>query len=133
MSKVNYEKLLKLNRKIKIALIGSRGFVDFDLFKEKVKPIFSELSGNIDCIVSGGAKGADSLAEQYAQDNRINTVIYKPEWKKYGRGAGIVRNRVIIDNSDLVIAFLKNNSKGTKNSIKVATELKKELIVFELD
>ena len=133
MCKINFEKLLGLKRKIKIAIVGSRDFVDFEEFKEKVTPIFLELVGNIDCIISGGAKGADSLAEEYAKVNKINTVIYRPDWKKYGRGAGIVRNRAIIENSDLVIAFIKNNSRGTTNSIKVARELNKELMVFELD
>ncbi len=132
MCKINFEKLLGLKRKIKIAIVGSRDFVNFEEFKEKIGPIFLELSGNIDCIISGGAKGTDSLAEEYAKVNKINTVIYRPDWKKYGRGAGIVRNKVIIENSDLVIAFLKNNSRGTSNSIKVAIELKKELIVFDL-
>ncbi len=132
MCKINFEKLLGLKRKIKIAIVGSRDFVNFEEFKEKIGPIFLELNGNIDCIISGGAKGTDSLAEEYAKVNKINTVIYRPDWKKYGRGAGIVRNKVIIENSDLVIAFLKNNSRGTSNSIKVAIELKKELIVFDL-
>jgi len=133
MCKINFEKLLGLKCKIKIAIVGSRDFVNFEEFKEKTGPIFLELSGNIGCIVSGGAKGADSLAEEYAKVYKINTVIYRSNWKKYGRGAGIVRNRVIIENSDLVIAFLKNNSRGTSNSIKVAIELKKELVVFDLE
>lgn len=133
MDNINFEKLLRLDRKVKIAIVGSRDFVDFELFIKMVEPVFSKLSEHIDCIVSGGAKGADSLAEQYALVNKINTVIYKPDWNKYGRGAGIVRNKVIIENSDLVIAFLKNNSRGTTNSINTAKKLKKELIVFELE
>jgi len=132
MDSINFEKLLKLDRKIKIAIVGSRDFVDYEFFIKMLEPVFLKLSGYIDCIVSGGAKGADSMAERYAKDNRINTIIYRPDWKKYGRGAGIVRNRIIIKNSDLVIAFLKNNSRGTTNAINIAKELKKELIVFEI-
>ena len=132
MTQINFNNLFELNRKIKVAIVGSRDFNDFDLLKDKINPIFLKLEWQIDSIVSGGARGTDSMAEKYAKDNKISTIIYRPDWEKHGNSAGIIRNRTIIQSSDLVIAFLMDNSRGTTNSINVAKKLKKELIVFNL-
>ncbi len=110
---------------IKLAVIGSRTFNDYDLLECAIKKI----SMNIVLIVSGGAKGADSLGEKYAHQNDIPTLIFKPDWKRYGRGAGMVRNKEIISNCDAVIAFWDGISKGTKNSLDLANKLNKYIIV----
>lgn len=97
-----------------IAVIGSRDFSDTALLKtvlDQHKPTK---------IISGGAKGADALAEAYAIENEIEILLFKPDWKKYGRGAGIVRNRLIVDAADYVIAFWDGKSRGTKASIDYA-------------
>lgn len=109
---------------MKYAVIGSRDFNDYELLE-------SELSKyDIDCIVSGGAKGADSLAEQYAIERNIPTEIYKPNWS-LGRHAAILRNKTIVDSSDSVIAFWDGKSKGTSHSIKYAEKNGKPTIIIE--
>jgi len=65
-------------------------------------------------IVSGGARGADTLAENYAKMIGVNTIIFKADWKKYGRAAGMIRNKDIIAQADVVVAFWDGKSKGTK-------------------
>lgn len=114
---------------MKLAVIGSR---DFDNYKQ-LKIVLNELlkSFSINCIVSGGANGADSLAEKYARSNNIPIEIYKPDWEKYGRGAGFIRNTTIWDNSDLGIAFWDGKSKGTQHSFKIAKKQQKDLYVFD--
>ncbi|MBP0613681.1 DUF2493 domain-containing protein [Chryseobacterium sp. cx-311] len=59
----------------------------------------------MECIVSGGAKGADTLAERYAKDIGRPMVVYRPDYKMFGRAAPCVRNSEIIENSDIVYAF----------------------------
>lgn len=98
-----------------VAVIGSRDFSDCKLL-EKTLGSFPDISK----IVSGGAKGADAMAQQYANQHQIPLVIYKPDWKQFGRGAGIVRNRQIIEASEMVIAFWNGTSKGTLSSLKMA-------------
>ena len=68
----------------------------------------------------GGAKGADKLSEKWADDNNIDKDIYYPDWNKYGKKAGYIRNQSIIENSDRVIAFWDGSSKGTSHSINLA-------------
>ena len=111
---------------MKIAVIGSRSFADYELLKKTL----NEITG-ITKVISGGAKGADSLAEQWAKENQIETAIYKPDWAKYGRGAGVVRNRLIIEDCDLCIAFWDGESKGTKSSIDHFKKLNKKLTIVK--
>lgn len=107
---------------MKLAVIGSRSFNDFWL-------ICDELSKytNVETIISGGAIGADKLAEIYAKQNGISIKIYNPNWQEYGISAGIIRNELIIKNSDSVIAFWDGKSKGTKSSIEFANKYNKPI------
>lgn len=98
-----------------VAVIGSRTFDNFALVESTLASI-----STISRVVSGGAKGADSLAQRYAEQNQIPVEIFKPDWKRFGRGAGIVRNREIIEAAEMVVAFWDGKSKGTESSIKMA-------------
>ena len=81
-------------------------------------------------IVSGGAFGADKLAERYAKEKEIETLIFLPDWKKYGKTAGFVRNTHIINNADLVVAFWDEQSKGCEDSLKKAEKLNKKVLII---
>lgn len=106
---------------MKIAIIGSRGLKPFDIGEYLPKDITE--------IVSGGAKGVDSYAEEYANKNGIVVKVFLPKYEKYGRGAPLKRNLEIIDYSDTVIAFWDGKSRGTKFVIDKCKALGKEIIV----
>ena len=110
---------------MKLAIIGSRTFQDEVLFKKSLVS-FKDITE----IVSGGAKGADTWAEVYAKENNIPFTLFKPDWKRYGRGAGIIRNTEIINYADEVIAFWDGKSKGTKDSIDKAHSLNKKVHII---
>jgi hypothetical protein len=114
-------------KKMKLAIIGSRDFDNYELLKKEVDIFLIEMDSDLDTIVSGGARGADSLGERYARENRINTLVFLPEWDKYGKKAGFLRNIDIIKNSDAVIAFWDGNSPGTKSSIDLSKNQNKLL------
>jgi len=114
---------------MKLAVVGSRGFNDYDLLKSKLDAI--HLRKPITCIVSGGAKGADSLGEKWAKENNIETLIFIPEWDKYGKKAGFLRNEDIIKNSDAVVAIWDEVSKGTAHSISLAKKYNKSCLVVK--
>jgi hypothetical protein len=109
---------------MKVAVIGSRGFDDYELVKTTLSPF------QIKLLVSGGANGADSLGERYAKENNIETLIFKPDWKKHGAAAGVLRNTYIVNNADTIIAFWDGESKGTKDSITKAEKLGKPTIII---
>lgn len=112
---------------MKIAVIGSRSFNDYVFLKDTLLKIISGISSDV-TIVSGGAKGADILSEKFARENNLQTEIYLPDWKKFGRGAGIVRNKDIVNASDIVVAFWDGKSKGTLSSINIAKKQNKKII-----
>ena len=109
---------------MKLAVVGSRTFNDYELMKRELNKL------SFTSMVSGGAVGADSYAERYAKEFGIPIEIIRPDWKKYGRSAGMVRNKLIVDNADLLISFWDGKSKGTKHSIDYATARGKEVEVI---
>ncbi len=106
---------------MKIGIVGSRSFDDYELLKNTI--LSYTITDAIDCIVSGGAAGADKLAEDFADEYAINKKIYKPNYKKHGRFAAHERNTEIIMDSDIVFAFWNGTSTGTKDSIDKAERL----------
>lgn len=110
---------------MKVAIIGSRGFNDYEFLKSKLL----EHVKSIECILSGGAKGADSLAERFAIEYNIPTKIFLPDWKQFGRSAGIVRNKEIVKESDHCFIFWDGESKGTKSVIDFCKKLNKDATV----
>jgi len=110
---------------MRIAIVGSRTFSDYDLLKNYITDIISV--EEIDMVVSGGAKGADTLGMKFAQNHDIELKEYKPDWEKYGRAAGFARNKLIIDDADAVFVFWDGISKGTKHDIDLAKKAEKEL------
>ncbi len=91
---------------MKVAVIGSRGLTVTDLGKY--------LPENTTEIISGGAKGVDSSAREYALSHGIKLTEFLPEYDKYGRNAPLKRNITIIENADVVLAFWDGESRGTK-------------------
>lgn len=113
---------------MKLGIIGSRTFNNYNLLKLAIQKYF--ITWDIDLIVSGGANGADKLAEQYATEFNIKVLIHYADWSK-GRGAGFTRNHEIWKDSDVVVAFWDGQSKGTLHSFKLAEQYKKEFLVIE--
>jgi len=104
---------------MKLAVIGSRSFNDMELLNDTLSKY------DIELLISGGAKGADALAEHYALKNNIPVLIFKPDWD-IGKHAGFIRNTTIIESCDHVVAFWDGKSKGTMDSIKKAKMLGKQ-------
>lgn len=111
---------------MRVAVIGSRTFNDYD----EVKSVLSTLK--ITLLISGGAKGADSLGEKYAKENNIETKIFYPDWSKHGKKAGFLRNSDIINEAELIIAFWDGHSKGTKDSLDKALKLNKRVLIISI-
>ena len=105
---------------MRVAIIGSRTFTDYERFKRCIDSLFVGLTS----IVSGGAKGADKFAEQYAAEKNIPITVFLPDWENHGKQAGFVRNKQIVENSDLLVAFWDGASLGTKHSIDLAKRKK---------
>lgn len=111
--------------KITLAIVGSRSFTNYTLLCDTMAKVKSKVTR----IVSGGANGADKLAEKYADEMGIPMQLFLPQWSEYGRSAGYRRNHLICEASDCMLAFWDGESKGTAHSIRIMKEMGKPVHV----
>ena len=115
---------------MKIAVVGSREFREKDLIGYILSLETESFHSQEVTIVSGGARGVDSWAEEIADLANFKKEIFKPEWDKYGKSAGFIRNKLIVNEADKVIAFWDGQSKGTKHSIDLAIKASKPIDIY---
>jgi len=117
-------------QKLNIGVVGSRGFDNYAELKSYLDSfVFIHEDKDI-CIVSGGARGADSLAEQYATENGLRFQCFPADWGKFGKIAGFLRNDDLVKNCDRIIAFWDGKSSGTKDTIAKAERAEKPSYVI---
>lgn len=106
----------------RVIVAGSRTFNDYNQLSEVLDKIIAE-DEYIE-FVSGGARGADSLCEQYAKEHGFKISIFPAEWDTYGRSAGMRRNadmaKYAAECNGMLIAFWDGQSRGTKGMIDLA-------------
>jgi hypothetical protein len=110
---------------MKLAIIGSREITKIDLN--------NYIHEKPDTVISGGAKGIDTIAWKWAIENNIEIIVHRPEYNKYGKYAALKRNDLIINDADKVIAFWNGKSKGTKYVIEKVKQLNKPLEVVIIE
>lgn len=120
---------------LKIGIVGSRrrnSQEDFVKVEDMFFSLYEPDSDGGDSIVSGGCpEGADNFAELLAKQHRIPIKIWYANWKRYGRGAGFVRNGDIAKDSDVLIACVASDRKGgTEDTIKKFLKLRTEKCLF---
>ncbi|MBE6606686.1 MAG: hypothetical protein E7635_06585 [Ruminococcaceae bacterium] len=109
---------------MKVAIIGSRGLC--------VNDFSPYLPDGITEIVSGGARGIDTSAREYANRHGILITEFFPEYDKYGpKAAPHIRNDKIIDYADIVLAFWDGRSRGTRSVIEKCKQRGKKVIVYK--
>lgn len=116
---------------MKVAIVGSRDFSDYKLFCAYMEEFRKHI--DIEMIISGGARGADYMAYQYAVDNGITFVCHPPVPEDGFPRAFFRRNLRIVANSEAIIAFPKGKSSGTRHTISVAKKLKVPCYVVEIE
>lgn len=107
---------------MKLAIIGSRSLTVNDLGQY--------LPTGVTEIVSGGARGIDTCAAEYARAKGLKLTEFLPEYEKYGRSAPLYRNMEIISYADCVIAFWDGYSRGTTFVIDRCRKQKKKVTVW---
>ena len=108
---------------MKLAIVGSRNITEFDIAQYIPKGVTE--------IVSGGAKGVDTLAKQYALANNIKYTEFLPDYAKYKKGAPLKRNKEIACYSDAALIFWNGTSRGTKHIIEYFDTLNKKYKVVK--
>lgn len=110
---------------MKLLVAGSRNIRNIDLSKY--------IDGDIDLIITGGAKGIDEIAENYADEHRISKLVIYPQYDIFKRVAPLKRNEIMVDIADSVLVIWDGISKGSKHTIEYANKKGKELRVIMID
>ncbi len=116
----------------KIAVGGCRDFDDCEYIFGCLDEYLSNFNNDDIAFISGHCSGVDAAAEKYAELRGFKTLLFPAEWKKYGKAAGPVRNKQMVEAADAVIAFWDEKSRGTKSLIDLAKKSGKYLTVFKI-
>jgi hypothetical protein len=73
-------------------------------------------------VICGGARGADALGEAWAESKNVPIEYFPADWNRYGRSAGPIRNSLMAQQSEALIAVWDGFSRGTKNMIELAAK-----------
>jgi hypothetical protein len=111
-------------RVCRVLICGSRTWSNRAAIEREVDLLLSKYAPNEIVVIEGEARGADSLARAVAHERGLMVMPFPADWQRYGRGAGPIRNKQMLDEGQptLVIAFSEDisTSKGTANMVRQA-------------
>jgi hypothetical protein len=113
---------------VKTIIAGSRSIDDYALVSQAIK----EAGFPITEVVSGGARGVDALGEQYGRENNIPIKVFPADWETYGKAAGSIRNKVMSEYGEALIAIWDGISSGTADMIRQAEQKNLQVCVIRL-
>jgi len=117
-----------------VAIIGSRDFDDFAIIYKSVRKLQAKYGTDL-MLVSGGATGADSIAEAAASYFHVPIEVLPADWEGQGKAAGPIRNTKVVHRADQVIAFFSpgRRSPGTTDAVKKAYAANKPTFVYQAE
>lgn len=112
-----------------ILVTGDRNWYEWETVENTLKAVLkvTDLAAADVTLTHGDARGLDTLAGEVAEELGMTVEIYPAEWNRYGKGAGPIRNRQMLDTDpDIVIGFHDSikTSSGTRDCLREARERK---------
>jgi hypothetical protein len=114
---------------MKLIIAGSRTFSDYQRLCQVLAPDRQHLTQ----VITGGARGADQLGYRWAWKHAIRHQLFRADWERFGRSAGIRRNHQMAQAGDVLIAFWDGRSPGTRHMISCMQQLCKPVVVIRTD
>ena len=114
---------------MKVVIAGSRDITDYDILLKAIK----ECPFQITEVISGRARGVDTLGEKYAEDYGLKLHPFPADWKRLRNAAGPIRNAQMADFADAVLCVWDGKSPGTKDMMNQARTRGLPLYVFKVD
>lgn len=130
--------MITATQDICLAIVGGRDFTDYDLLCRAMFDHFYDWDASeaslddwrVSEIISGGARGADSCGARWAKEHDVKLTEFIPDWDRFGKRAGFLRNEDIIAASTCVLGLWDGKSRGTANSLSIAKRLKKPTLII---
>lgn len=118
---------------MKVIVAGTRKGISYDSVVSALTFCWVNLGIKPTLIIQGGAPGVDAHARRWAQEFKIPIKEYPADWNKYGKAAGPIRNKEMVNEGDMLIAIWNGTSPGTKNIIKLAEDKGISVRIFKVD
>ena len=118
----------------KVIIAGGRDFDDYEYISTKLNELFKDqnmFNNKAIKVISGMAKGADTLGIRYADEHKLTKILFPANWTGYHRIAGFLRNNDMLSIATHLIAFWDGESSGTKHMIEIAQMKGIPVWVFE--
>ncbi len=113
----------------RILVAGSRRYTNYDEAEKTILSLIAPYLGENILILSGGCRGTDQLGERFAKEHRYPLSQYLPQWNLYGKAAGPIRNRRMVEECDAIVCFWDGKSKGTASLIRYARLYHKRIVI----
>ena len=123
---------------MKLLITGSRNYNDYTALNEAIDEltIRLQLADEMDCapteILHGGAKGADELANQYAEKHGIKCIIIRPDYQRHNpKLAPLLRNTELVKLADCTLALYgpgRDGKGGTADTAQKTKAARKHLL-----
>lgn len=108
-----------------LMVCGGRDFNDRNLLFSTLDELITKNGWTDIIVLEGEAKGADALAKDYVRDRNYLFKPYPADWKNWGKAAGPIRNKAMVEDCDYCVAFWDGQSRGTKSSIDFCKQIGK--------
>ena len=118
----------------KVIIAGGRDFDDYEYMSTKLDELFKDqnvFNNKVIKVISGMAKGADTLGIRYADKHKLTKILFPANWKEYPCIAGFLRNNDMLSIATHLIAFWDGKTSGTKHMIEIAKMKGIPVWVFE--
>lgn len=113
---------------VRILVCGDRNWNDSAFLRAVLE------GSRVSVLIHGAARGADTVADDWAEDRDVTTRAFPADWNQYGKAAGPIRNQQMLDEGkpDLVLAFHDDlaASKGTADMVRRAKKAGVPVYVF---
>ncbi len=114
---------------MKLIIAGSRTFTDY----QRLCQVLAPERHHITQVITGGARGADQLGYRWAWKHAVKHQLFRADWERLGKSAGVRRNYQMAQAGDVLVAFHCNNSPGTAHMIACMRALGKPVVVIQVE
>ena len=114
---------------MKLIIAGSRTFTDYQLLCQVLAPDRHRITQ----VITGGARGADQLGYRWAWKHQVKHQLFRADWERFGKSAGVWRNHQMAQVGDVLVAFWDGQSPGTSHMIQCMRALGKPVVLISID
>ena len=114
---------------MKVIIAGSRTFTDYQFLCQVLAPDRYRITQ----VITGGARGADQLGYRWAWKHAVKHQLFRADWERFGKSAGVRRNYQMAQAGDMLLAFWDGRSAGTQHMISCMQQLGKPVVVIRTD